>query len=80
MLEYLQLTETLGDVNVLSAAKESIRNGFLDKRNLPSSDPEVQAGLKHAEEVAQFLRSNVVQGRKDGDVYSQYPFAVHSSR
>ncbi|RKU42612.1 putative zinc maintenance protein 1, mitochondrial [Coniochaeta pulveracea] len=58
-----------GDANVLSAAKESIRNGFRDKRSLSASDPEVQASLQHAQDVAQFLRSNVVQGRKDGDVY-----------
>jgi complex III assembly factor LYRM7 len=68
----LQLTNLAGDVNVLSAAKESIRNGFRDKRSLSASDPNVQASLQHAQEVAQFLRSNVVQGRKDGDVYSQW--------
>jgi hypothetical protein len=26
--------------------------------------------VQHAEEVAQFLRANVVQGQKEGDVYS----------
>ncbi|KAJ9133899.1 hypothetical protein NKR19_g8875 [Coniochaeta hoffmannii] len=58
-----------GDTRVLTAATEQIRQGFQDKRFLSPSDPEVQAAVQHAEEVASFLRSNVVQGRKEGDVY-----------
>ncbi|KAB5559644.1 mitochondrial zinc maintenance protein 1, mitochondrial [Coniochaeta sp. 2T2.1] len=58
-----------GDSRVLAAATETIRQSFRDKRSLSPSDPEVQAGVQHAQEVASFLRSNVVQGKKEGDVY-----------
>lgn len=69
MLE--ELTGQLGDAPVLNAAQLQIREGFQAKASLPSSDPAVESALKHAEEVAQFLRANVVQGQKDGDRYSE---------
>ncbi|KAK3330691.1 hypothetical protein B0H66DRAFT_544617 [Apodospora peruviana] len=58
-----------GDMRVLAAAREQIRNGFREKANLAASDPEVQPAIQKAEEMASFLKSNVVQGRKEGDVY-----------
>ncbi|KAK0749167.1 mitochondrial zinc maintenance protein 1, mitochondrial [Schizothecium vesticola] len=58
-----------GDARVLAGAQQSIRMGFRDKASLSSEDPEIQPALKHAEEVAQFLRTNLVQGEKEGDVY-----------
>ncbi|KAK1826899.1 hypothetical protein QBC39DRAFT_363310 [Podospora conica] len=58
-----------GDAPVLAGAQETIRKSFRDNASLPPSHPDVQAGLKHAEEVAQFLRTNLVQGKKEGDVY-----------
>ncbi|KAH8907380.1 mitochondrial zinc maintenance protein 1, mitochondrial [Coniochaeta sp. PMI_546] len=58
-----------GDTRVLTAAREQIQQGFRDMRSLPASDPAVQAAVQHAQEVASFLRSNVVQGQKEGDVY-----------
>ena len=44
--------------------------GFRDKASLSPEDPEIQPATKHAEEVAHFLRTNLVQGKKEGDVYS----------
>lgn len=58
-----------GDPRVLTAATEQIRQGFRDMRSMPPSDPAVQAAVQHAQEVASFLRSNVVQGKKEGDIY-----------
>lgn len=43
---------------------------FQDKSTLAASDPAAEQAIKHAEEVAAFLRANVVQGKKEGDVYS----------
>ncbi|KAK4222326.1 hypothetical protein QBC38DRAFT_519401 [Podospora fimiseda] len=58
-----------GDAPVLSAAKESIRNGFRDKASLPASDPSIGPAIQHANEVASFLKANLVQGKKEGEVY-----------
>jgi complex III assembly factor LYRM7 len=60
-----------GDVRVLDAARQQIRQGFRDKATLPTLDPEVEPSIKHAEEVANFLRTNLVQGEKNGDRYSK---------
>jgi hypothetical protein len=58
-----------GDSRVLSAAREQIRVNFREKAGLPES--EVQPAIQHAEEVASFLRANVVQGKREEEgVYS----------
>lgn len=63
-----------GDVPTLNAARQSIRIGFRDKAGLPPSDPEIKPAIQHAEEVANFLRTNLVQGKKnDEGVYGQSP-------
>lgn len=53
-----------GDTRVLTAARQQIRQGFRDKAALSPSDPGAEAAVKEAEELATFLRTNVVQGRK----------------
>ncbi|KAK4178252.1 hypothetical protein QBC36DRAFT_325256 [Triangularia setosa] len=58
-----------GDAPMLNGACNSIRRAFRDKANLPASDPSVEPALKHADEVAHFLKANLVQGIKDGDTY-----------
>ncbi|KAL1873426.1 hypothetical protein VTK73DRAFT_1017 [Phialemonium thermophilum] len=58
-----------GDIPVLNAARQRIRDGFREKASISPSDPAIESALKHAEEVAQFLKTNVVQGKKEGDVY-----------
>jgi complex III assembly factor LYRM7 len=56
---------------VLNSAKQSIRQGFRDKASLPASDPSIQPAIQHAEEVASFLKANLVQGRREGSTYSE---------
>ncbi|KAK3943119.1 zinc maintenance protein [Diplogelasinospora grovesii] len=58
-----------GDAPILDAARQQIRQGFREKATLPPSDPSIQPAVQHAEELATFLKSNVVQGRKEGDMY-----------
>lgn len=65
-----------GDVRMLDAAKQSIRQGFRDKASLPPSDPSIAPAIQHAEEVASFLKANLVQGRREGDTYSKTPQAT----
>ena len=62
---------TTGDIRVLDAARQQIRQGFRENATLPPSDPQIQPALKHAEEVAHFLRTNLVQGKKEGDRYGE---------
>ncbi|KAH8883224.1 mitochondrial zinc maintenance protein 1, mitochondrial [Thozetella sp. PMI_491] len=58
-----------GDARVLDAARQQIRDKFRESRVLAASDPAVQPAIQHAVEVATFLRSNLVQGKKEGDTY-----------
>ncbi|KAH6628202.1 hypothetical protein F5144DRAFT_492657 [Chaetomium tenue] len=59
-----------GDVRTLDAAKQSIRQGFRDKASLSPSDPSIQPAIQHAQEVASFLKANLVQGkREEGGTY-----------
>ncbi|KAI2615348.1 hypothetical protein GGR54DRAFT_297379 [Hypoxylon sp. NC1633] len=60
-----------GDERVLSAARTSIREGFRANASLEPTNPEVPSAIKHAKEVAAILRQNIVQGKKDGEVYNQ---------
>jgi complex III assembly factor LYRM7 len=62
---------TLGDERVLNAARGSIRDGFRANAALQPTSPEYPAAVKHAEEVAKILRENVVQGKKEGEAYSE---------
>ncbi|RPA75515.1 mitochondrial zinc maintenance protein 1, mitochondrial [Ascobolus immersus RN42] len=64
-----------GDLPVLAAARARAREAFEQNRTLDSSAPEVVDGVKHAEEVAQFLRANVVQGEKKED--GLYRLRIH---
>ncbi len=57
---------------MLDAARSAIRSGFRTNAALEPTSPEFPTAVKHAEEVATILRQNVVQGRRDGDVYSLY--------
>jgi len=61
-----------GDVPTLNGARQSISIAFRDKANL--SDPEIQPAIQHAEDLAKFLKTNLVQGKKnDEGVYSPSP-------
>ncbi|PHH90833.1 hypothetical protein CDD83_2545 [Cordyceps sp. RAO-2017] len=68
-----------GDVRTLSAARDQIRTRF---QNLASADPssaEAKDGIKEAYMVAQFLRSNVVQGEKLAGKDEVYKLRIHKS-
>lgn len=54
---------------MLNAARSSIRESFRANATLEPTSPEFPAAVKHAEEVALILRQNVVQGKKEGDLY-----------
>jgi complex III assembly factor LYRM7 len=50
-------------MNTLFAARTEARKNFESNRNLRIGSEELEKSLVHAEEVAKFLRENVVQGQ-----------------
>jgi len=60
-----------GDAPLLYAAREQARHGFDQLRLVEADSDAAQSGIKHAEEVAQILRKNIVQGvyKEDTDTY-----------
>ncbi|EPE05591.1 mitochondrial zinc maintenance protein [Ophiostoma piceae UAMH 11346] len=60
---------------VLSAAREKIRSSFREMKGIDAADPSVQPAIQHAEEVASFLRQNVVQGKRDES--GTYKLRIH---
>ncbi|KAG7133150.1 Mitochondrial zinc maintenance protein 1 like [Verticillium longisporum] len=56
-----------GDAPVLAAARQQIRDNFREKSTLPANDPTIQPMIQKAEEVAKFLRHNLVQGQAQGN-------------
>jgi complex III assembly factor LYRM7 len=56
-----------GDMNTLFAARAEARKKFESNRDLRIGSEELQQSLVHAEEVAKFLRENVVQGQAAGE-------------
>ncbi|KAL1856857.1 Mitochondrial zinc maintenance protein 1, mitochondrial [Diaporthe australafricana] len=56
-----------GDERLLTNARQSIRAGFREKAGLAPSDPAVAPAVQQAEQIAEMLRTNVVQGRDEGD-------------
>jgi complex III assembly factor LYRM7 len=60
-------------MNTLFAARAEARRNFESHRGLPTGSDETSKQIAHAEEVAKFLRENVVQGQaanKEGN-YSE---------
>ncbi|BAO42579.1 protein FMP36 [Kluyveromyces marxianus] len=56
-----------GDTRMLVAARQKMREGMINPPN-PELSPDEQ--IKHMNDVAQFLRQNIVQGKKaEGDKY-----------
>ncbi|KAK4103362.1 hypothetical protein N658DRAFT_468085 [Parathielavia hyrcaniae] len=58
-----------GDTRMLGAARQQIRQGFRDKASLPPSDPSIPPAIQQAQEIATFLKTNLVQGRREGSTY-----------
>lgn len=70
-LDHSRNLPSLGDANVLSAARIEVRKNFESNRHLQTGSEEFQKQIAHAEEVSKFLRENVVQGEAtEGDNYS----------
>ena len=66
---------TTGDANVLSAARVEVRKNFESNRHLQTGSEEMQKEIARANEVAKFLRENVVQGEAtEGDNYSMHAY------
>jgi complex III assembly factor LYRM7 len=63
-------------MNTLSAARAEARRNFDTNRGLSAGSDETGKQIAHAEDVAKFLRENVVQGQA-GDTENKYSEAVH---
>jgi complex III assembly factor LYRM7 len=63
------------DTEVLTAALASTRAGFEENRFATATEAEEQ--IKHAHDVATFLRQNVVQGQLDEDSGKYSGFLFH---
>ncbi|KAH7088168.1 hypothetical protein FB567DRAFT_591583 [Paraphoma chrysanthemicola] len=64
-----------GDMNTLFAARAEVRRNFESNRNLTVGSEEFSKQITHAEEVAKFLRENVVQGQAAGE--DNYKLRIH---
>lgn len=66
------LTRCVGDTPVLLEAKNQIRQSFLSNAKMGAAEPATKEAIQHANEVANFLRVNLVQGRHMGDADNTY--------
>lgn len=66
-----------GDAPLLKAARSEARNNFRSNASLSAGSPEALAAVKHAEEVAQILKQNVVQGRQLKEDPDRYKLRIH---
>jgi hypothetical protein len=73
--DYFRSSHSTGDMNTLFAARAEARKKFESNRDLRVGSEELQASLVHAEEVAKFLRENVVQGQAAAEQDSYSTFA-----
>lgn len=64
-----------GDLPLLHAARREARNGFRKNSAMLLEDPALANAIAHAEEVAQILKQNVVQGKQEGD--NKYKLRIH---
>ncbi|KAF2828300.1 mitochondrial zinc maintenance protein 1, mitochondrial, partial [Ophiobolus disseminans] len=65
-----------GDMNTLFAARAEARRNFESNRHLTAGSDELSKQIAHAEEVAKFLRENVVQGRA-AENEGNYKLRIH---
>jgi complex III assembly factor LYRM7 len=64
-------------MNTLFAARAEARRNFDAHRGLPAGSGEMSKQIAHAEDVATFLRENVVQGQA-GDTEGNYSICTHA--
>ncbi len=63
---------TTGDLPVLNAARQEVRNAFRKNASLREGDPDLALAIAHAEDVSRILMENIVQGIKtEEDRYSE---------
>lgn len=62
-----------GDSRMLLAARQKMRDGMV---NPPNPELPVDKQIQHLEEVANFLRQNLVQGKKTGSE-QRYALNIH---
>lgn len=62
-----------GDTRMLLAARQKMREGMI---NPPKPELPVDEQIQHLEEVARFLRQNLVQGKKSGSG-ERYALNIH---
>ncbi|PVI06136.1 mitochondrial zinc maintenance protein 1, mitochondrial [Periconia macrospinosa] len=65
-----------GDIPTLFAARTKVRSQFEENRSLPTGSKEISDQITHAEEVAKFLKENVVQGHAT-DADGNYKLRIH---
>lgn len=60
-----------GDLVTLNSARQKIRDGFAEEREATLSADELKEKVTHVNQIATFLRQNIVQGAKtsEGDQY-----------
>ncbi|OAA35152.1 mitochondrial complex I protein Fmp36 [Metarhizium rileyi] len=66
-----------GDTPILAAAQQQIRHEFRQKSSLNSSDASTHDAIRHAQEVANFLKANVVQGKRLEGGDDMYQLRIH---
>ncbi|KAH8590721.1 hypothetical protein B0O99DRAFT_520782 [Bisporella sp. PMI_857] len=66
-----------GDKPLLLAARAEARNSFRSNAGLSPSSSEYAAAVRHAEEVAQILKQNVVQGVRVQGEEDKYKLRIH---
>ncbi|OCL11706.1 mitochondrial zinc maintenance protein 1, mitochondrial [Glonium stellatum] len=66
-----------GDINTLVAARYEVRKNFDQSRNLSLNSEEASKRIAQAEEIAKFLRENVVQGEAIDAEASRYKLRIH---
>ncbi|RCI15999.1 hypothetical protein L249_1747 [Ophiocordyceps polyrhachis-furcata BCC 54312] len=66
-----------GDDHVFAAARIKIRHCFRLEASLEPSSQEAQKARDAAKEVARFLRSNIVQGRRKHPDDDTYALRIH---
>ncbi|KAB2577104.1 hypothetical protein BFW01_g2310 [Lasiodiplodia theobromae] len=64
-----------GDASVLSAARMKARDDFDAQRSLDPDSEDAKKAVTHANDVAKFLRENVVQGQANDN--GRYKLRIH---
>ncbi|KHN94427.1 mitochondrial complex I protein Fmp36 [Metarhizium album ARSEF 1941] len=66
-----------GDAPILAAAQQQIRDVFRQRSSLDSSDPSTREDIQRAQEIADFLKANVVQGKRMEGGDNMYRLRIH---